>query len=293
VRKTVEDAGGEIIWHDGAKGERSMTVTTKSGNTVDLKEGTDFYVDENGTAYFYNNVKTILEAQDMAVDFDENTRNISVTTAAGASVMTLVNGEDFYIGSDNKAHFKNGGILPPEQPAPGAQQRPASPGQTDAEYLPSTQTSMEYGFIWPLLQGAGTLKSKFDIYDIAHTDHKHRGQDIAATAGTPIYAIADGIVLNVVNAYASTTGRGAYIYIDHGNSIQAVYQHNSANLVSMGDPVRQGEVIAKVGSSGHSTGPHLHIEIIIGNPNPGSDPPYDNMQYHVDPLLYLPNPDMH
>jgi murein DD-endopeptidase MepM/ murein hydrolase activator NlpD len=230
----------------------------------------------------------------MSVDFDENTRNIDVKTAAGAAVMTLVNGEDFYIGPDERAHFKDGGTLPPgeERPTPApAPQQQTSPGQTGAGTASSTQTPNEYGFIWPVPQGAGTLKSKFDIFDSAHTDHKHRGQDIAATEGTPIYAIADEIVLNVVNAYTSTTGRGAYIYIDHGNSIQAVYQHNSANLVSMSDSVRQGEEIAKVVSSGRSTGPHLHIEIIIGNPNPGSDPPYDNIRYHVNPLLYLPTPE--
>jgi murein DD-endopeptidase MepM/ murein hydrolase activator NlpD len=295
VRKTVVDAGGEIIWHDGAKGERSMTITTKSGNTVDLKEGTDFYVDENGTAHFYNNVRAILEAQDMAVDFDENTRNISVTTVAGASVMTLVNGEDFYIGPDKRAHFKDGGTLPPgeERPTPApAPQQQASSGQTGAGTASSTQAPNDYGFIWPVAPSTR-------ITDTFMTrDGHHRGVDFGAAAGAEIYAIADGKVLFVDNSYSSTSGRGAYIYIDHGNGARAVYQHNSENTVSAGQSIKQGDVIGKVGKSGGvrgSTGYHLHFELFIGVPAdqylgrniPWSETAYE-LIYAVDPLLYLP-----
>ena len=84
----------------------------------------------------------------------------------------------------------------------------------------------------------------------------HNGLDISAETGTDIKAVYDGIV---TVAEELTTGNGIYCIIDHGG-ISTLYAHCSELLVSVGDEVKQGDVIAKVGSTGNSTGPHLHLE---------------------------------
>ena len=88
----------------------------------------------------------------------------------------------------------------------------------------------------------------------------HTGLDIAAPAGTPIYAAASG---TVVASGWSNTGYGYYIIISHENGVQTLYGHCSALYVSAGQYVAQGENIAAVGSTGNSTGNHLHLEIRV------------------------------
>lgn len=98
----------------------------------------------------------------------------------------------------------------------------------------------------------------------------HRGRDYAAPSGTPIYASADGRV--VTASYNSV--RGNYVVIDHGNGLQTWYQHASRLYVSAGQKVSRGQNIAAVGTTGVSTGAHLHYEVHVnGTP--------------VDPRKYL------
>lgn len=87
----------------------------------------------------------------------------------------------------------------------------------------------------------------------------HAGTDIAAATGTPIYAAYDGIVIK--SEYDQWNGN--HIKIQHDNSIMTVYCHCDELNVKKGDVVRAGEVIGKVGSTGSSTGPHLHFELRI------------------------------
>lgn len=88
----------------------------------------------------------------------------------------------------------------------------------------------------------------------------HKGLDIACASGTDIKAIADG---TVVFAGYDSNGLGYAIKIDHGNSVETVYGHCSKLYVEVGQMVSAGDVIAAVGSTGNSTGPHLHLEIRI------------------------------
>jgi len=101
----------------------------------------------------------------------------------------------------------------------------------------------------------------------------HRGVDFAAPVGTPIYASQAGVVIRSEVHYSW----GNYIAIMHENGLTTLYAHNNQNLVTVGKTVAQGEIIASVGSTGNSTGPHLHFEV-NGSPSLAQDQLIDPMQ---------------
>ena len=102
----------------------------------------------------------------------------------------------------------------------------------------------------------GRITSRFGAVESIR-DHTHKGIDIAATRGTPILATASGKV-----SFAGwSSGYGYLVKIDHGNGVETYYGHCSKLYVSAGDTVEAGEQIAAVGSTGNSTGNHLHFEI--------------------------------
>ena len=85
----------------------------------------------------------------------------------------------------------------------------------------------------------------------------HRGIDFAGPLGTPVHALADGVV-----AYSGPNGAyGNLVEIEHGEGYRTRYAHNQSNLVAVGDRVAKGEAVATLGSSGRSTGPHVHVEV--------------------------------
>ncbi len=99
----------------------------------------------------------------------------------------------------------------------------------------------------------------------------HAGQDFASATGTPVYATGDGLV--TMSEYRSN-GYGNQVVIDHGFGYQTRYAHLSAISVKEGAQVRRGEQIGNVGSSGKSTGPHLHYEVVYRGK-------------HVNPMNYM------
>lgn len=107
-------------------------------------------------------------------------------------------------------------------------------------------------FIWPV-DGNGKITCGFMGY------FNHTGVDIGTGIGTAVRASASGTVVLAKNL---TYGYGRYIKIDHGGGYQTLYAHNSKLLVSPGDWVEKGQLIALSGNSGRSTGPHCHFEII-------------------------------
>jgi murein DD-endopeptidase MepM/ murein hydrolase activator NlpD len=113
------------------------------------------------------------------------------------------------------------------------------------------------------LEGGGTLRSRFGyrIHPIFKTRRLHTGVDLAAPTGTPIYAAGDG----VISYYKWQSGYGNKIEIEHVNGYETAYGHLSRYVdgLGAGSRVRQGQLIGYVGSTGQSTGPHLHFEIKI------------------------------
>jgi murein DD-endopeptidase MepM/ murein hydrolase activator NlpD len=87
----------------------------------------------------------------------------------------------------------------------------------------------------------------------------HAGLDFPASPGTPIMAAAGGMVVNVENHAAY----GNMVEIDHGNGLITRYAHAQRVLAKKGDLVKRGQPVAEVGSTGRSTGPHLHFEVLV------------------------------
>lgn len=113
-------------------------------------------------------------------------------------------------------------------------------------------------FAWPAPSGSVITSSFGNRYHpISRTYSFHRGIDIGTGYGTNIVAAEDGVV--TVAKYNGSYGR--YVVINHGNGYTTLYAHNSQLLVSVGQTVTRGQVIAKAGSTGNSTGPHCHFEV--------------------------------
>ncbi|MEE8607250.1 MAG: M23 family metallopeptidase [Nitrospiraceae bacterium] len=125
--------------------------------------------------------------------------------------------------------------------------------------------------IWP---AKGYVSSKFGprISPFTGRRQRHTGIDIAAARGTPVLAPADG----VVTYSGKLAGYGRAIVVDHGFGIKTFYGHNHQNKVKKGQRVARGQVIAAVGSSGYSTGSHLHYEVLV------KDTPVNPLKYIVD-----------
>ncbi len=109
-----------------------------------------------------------------------------------------------------------------------------------------TRISSEFGYREQPLPGAST---------------NHKGMDFAAPTGTPIYAVADGTVITA--AYSGNAGK--MIVINHGNGMVTYYMHCHSMYVSAGQKVTKGQHIAGVGTTGNSTGPHLHFQVNVND----------------------------
>ena len=136
---------------------------------------------------------------------------------------------------------------------------------TSDSYLPQGKGAMK-GYIWP---AQGVFTSGYGW----RWGRMHKGIDVAGPVGTPIVASATGVV-----SYSGYNdgGFGYLVEIDHADGSMTRYAHNNRILVSSGQQVAQGQQVAEMGSTGFSTGPHLHFEI-------------HSPQGTVNPMAYLPN----
>ncbi|MDR1798205.1 MAG: peptidoglycan DD-metalloendopeptidase family protein [Clostridiales Family XIII bacterium] len=131
--------------------------------------------------------------------------------------------------------------------------------------LAARQSTWEYGggaMSWPV---QGTVTSEYGMRTNPVTGRYvlHAGIDIGVGYGTPVHAATDGVVTKA-QWYG---GYGNAVIIEHGSGIYTLYGHNSSLLVSVGQAVSRGDVIALAGSTGNSTGPHVHFEVIVnGSP---------------------------
>ena len=116
-------------------------------------------------------------------------------------------------------------------------------------------------YLWPL-SGYSSISSSFSTrsnpFGGSSTEF-HNGIDIPAPSGTSIMAVSDGWV--AWSSYSSSAGN--WIGIDHGNGVHSIYMHMSSRIAKEGDYVTAGQVIGRVGSTGRSTGPHLHLSICV------------------------------
>ncbi len=108
---------------------------------------------------------------------------------------------------------------------------------------------------------AARLTSSYGMRDhpVLGRRKQHNGIDLAAPTGTPVYATADGII----NRAERSGSYGLVIYIDHGSDLETRYAHLSQLSVGGGERVRKGDLVGYVGSTGRSTGPHLHYEVRV------------------------------
>jgi len=142
--------------------------------------------------------------------------------------------------------------------------------------LPVGQGPKDLKLAWPE-PGSPPISQLFGPTDfvleppLGQYPHFHTGLDLAAPAGTPVLAAADGVV---VAAAKGTVGYGNYIVIAHPGGVDTLYGHLSVIRVAAGDKVKQGQAIGLEGSTGFSTGPHLHFEVRVN----------DKL---LDPLVYL------
>ncbi|HKW73233.1 MAG TPA: peptidoglycan DD-metalloendopeptidase family protein [Candidatus Dormibacteraeota bacterium] len=136
--------------------------------------------------------------------------------------------------------------------------------------------STQYRFIWP--EPTSQISQRFGPTTLGLEPpyggypHFHTGIDLVAPFGSPVYAADDGVVALVGS---SSSGYGNYVVIAHAGGLQTLYGHLSTALVTAGQVVTQGRAIGMEGSTGNSTGAHLHFELRIG-------------QRPVDPTPYLP-----
>lgn len=152
------------------------------------------------------------------------------------------------------------GVKPPPQPVEAAAS--TTSGSAYSTYSgPAVKAAGSGQFQWPT---SGMLTQGYYAY--------HRGIDIARSVGTPI-AAADGGYVSA--AGWDNTGYGYMIIINHGNGFSTLYGHLSQYYVEPGQAVARGQIIAAMGSTGHSTGPHLHFEVRYGG-------------VQQNPLFYLP-----
>ena len=116
-------------------------------------------------------------------------------------------------------------------------------------------------YIWPLenIEAAVTDAFGYRTNALTGKESLHPGVDLTADYGTNVLAVADGIVLDC----SYDAAYGYILTLEHENGVQTQYAHLSEFLVNAGAEVRQGQIIAKTGDSGWTTGPHLHLGVLI------------------------------
>ncbi len=137
-----------------------------------------------------------------------------------------------------------------------------SSGAFAKEDAPVVREASRYGSPLPgktITAGFGPMCDPFTGKEMDHS-----GVDIKASRGSAVRAIEDGKAVKAVTEYTADQGRGRFVLLVHADGMSSLYSHLDSVLVSGGQAVKRGDVIGTVGSTGRSTGPHLHLEIRKG-----------------------------
>lgn len=124
-------------------------------------------------------------------------------------------------------------------------------------------TECDINSMYVPVNGNITSEYSYRVHPISGEYKFHSGLDIGANSGEEIKSALDGKVVEVDDS--ASTGYGKYIIVSHTDGVSTLYAHCSEIIAKLGDTVEKGELIAKVGSTGYSTGPHLHFEVRVNN----------------------------
>ncbi len=256
--------------------QKPQIINTQEGNTRSIKE----YVIQSGDTFggianrFNISINTILWANNLTLRSmikpgqkliilplsgtlhkivrNDTIAKIAKTYQADASKIkdyNRIDGDDKLVVGEFLI-VPEGKIIYTPKPTP----KPVTP--------PKTTVVKTYPVPEPVYDTSGKMGWPADCRRISQyfRGWRHTGLDTACTFGSPIYAVADGVVEKV---QYGRTGYGYYVIINHGDGVKTLYGHASRILVAVGQYVSRGEVIMEEGSTGKSTGPHLHFEVRI------------------------------
>ncbi len=255
--------------------ELSYKITVLEDKKVKIKYKTEYTVDETkpsgyekvSTAGQYGegvltNKVTYIDGVEVSTEKDKviaTKKPVNEVITVSADHEKASEAKKTSSNTDTDASVENKTPLSEESKAdnPSSLEKKESTEETssDTEAVSDNQGKM---FIWP----APTCYSITNEFGY-QGEKLHKGMDISggAAEGQPIAAAADGYVTTVVFDYG-TENYGCYLIVDHGNGYQTLYAQCSDIYVKPGDSVKQGDIIAAIGSTGDSTGAHLHFEII-------------------------------
>lgn len=178
---------------------------------------------------------------------------------------------NFVFSDEKQANSPLSSSIPKNESSSGIAQSEGA-GGSDVKALPVTVTNSAYIVTSPISSPvtSGTVTSSFGwrAHPIFKTEGFHTGIDIASKLGTPILSAFSGTVYEV----GSSDAYGNYVIMKHSDSLYTFYGHCDSIKAEKSMVIRAGEIIAYMGSSGYSTGPHLHFEIRIGGKS--VDPAY-------------------
>jgi len=275
LEQPLAGVGGAISSNNSVLQEDHTASQTESSHAIPLVIGEQFSSSENQNAgvkselpikQFLADVEQLRVNYESKVATDEERKNATKTNRgkvfSPSSSSSRSASPNSLATAPIKVEFYNNFLNPPI----GEKVSPELPPLSSPEqYLPNSPQKFD-GYIWP---AEGVFTSGYG----RRWGRMHKGIDIAAPIGTPIVASAPG---EVVVAGWNNGGYGKWVKLQHPDGSITLYAHNSKVLVQKGQEVDQGQPIAKMGSSGRSTGPHLHFE--IRRPGKGA----------VNPIAYLP-----
>ncbi|NLB80609.1 MAG: peptidoglycan DD-metalloendopeptidase family protein [Clostridiaceae bacterium] len=256
-----------VMYEQGA--DSYLDVLLSSGSLTDFLNR--FEIIKQITEYDNKRFKKLIEAINQIEIKTEETEQIK---AQKADKMSVLQKEKDYLGAEqkNRDQLVNENNMEIAQLEKFLNELDAIEARLKAEAAAKMNKNTKYAggqLEWPA-PGYYTITSPFGsrYHPVLKINRMHNGLDIAAPNGASVVAANDGTVIRAT--YNSSYGN--YIIIDHGGGIATLYAHSSKLCVSQGTKVKRGQEIMKVGSTGVSTGPHLHYEVISNgsNVNPAS-----------------------